>query len=203
MTTLERRSARDRGANYDRVREALLQEAGVDLTSDEVGRVVELARERSALDELSDAMARMFSVLPPATARAAQAGENAVKSIEDEFGLLTSTQVAKLLGSSSNAAAARSLANDMRGRGELLFVRRLNKFLYPGFQFDPTVGRVRPLVKSLTQLANASGWEPEDVVLWLCSPTTYFEDESRPVDHFNNDTDVVLEVARRAWGVEW
>lgn len=202
MATLERHPARERGRSYARVREALLQEAGVDLTPAEVGRVVELARERSALDELTDAMAR-FSMLPPATARAAQAAENAVKSIEDEFGLLTSSQVAQLLGSASTPTAMRSLANDMRGRGELLYVRRLNKFLYPGFQFDRSVGRVRPIVKRLVELAGASGWDLEDAVLWLCSPTTYFEDESRPVEHLDAEPEQVLEVAQRAWGVEW
>lgn len=202
MTTTEQRFTRGHTTNYTRVREALLEEAGVRLNPNEVERVVELAREQSALVQLSDAMARMFA-LPPATARAAQAGENAVKAIHDEFGLLTSVQVAELLGSSSRQAAVRSLANDMRGRGELLWVRRLNKYLYPGFQFDRVVGRVRPVVKSLLQLADANGWEPEDVVLWLCSPTTYFEDESRPVDHFESDPEWVLELAGRAWGVEW
>lgn len=203
MATLERRLSPERGASYARVREALRQEAGVDLSATEVVRLVELAHEQGALDGLGDAMARMSIVLSPATARAAQATENAVKSIENEFGLLTSVQVARLLGSTSNAAAVRSLANDMRARGELLYLRRLNKYLYPGFQFDRSVGRVRPLVKTLMQLADASGWDREDVVLWLCSPTTYFEDESRPVDHFDTDPDQVLDVARRAWGVRW
>lgn len=91
----------------------------------------------------------------------------------------------------------------MRRRGELLHIRRLNKYLYLGFQFNCSLGRVKPLVKPLLQLAGACSWEPEDVVLWLCSPTTYFEDGSRPVDHFDSDPDRVLDVARRAWAVEW
>lgn len=202
MATLEKRSRQGTGATYDRVREALRQEAGVELTAAEVLRFVVLAQEQGALDKLSDAMARIQCPLPPAIARAAQATENAVKSIEDEFGLLTSAQVAQLLGSTSSSAAVRSLANDMRARGELLHVRRLNKYLYPGFQFDRALGRVKPLVKPLLQLADANSWEPEDVVLWLCSPTTYFEDSSRPVDHFA-EPDRVLDVARRAWGVDW
>lgn len=203
MAALEKRSSHASGSTYARVREALRQEAGVKLTAAEVDRFIELAREQGALDELSDAMTRMHGPLPPSMARAAQATENAVKSIEEEFGLITSAQVAQLLGATSNRAAVRSLAYDMRGRGELLYIRRLNKYLYPGFQFDPSLGPVRPLVKALLQLADANGWEPEDVVLWLCSPTTYFEDGSRPVDHFDSDPDRVLDVARRAWGVEW
>lgn len=203
MATLEKRSPQGPGATYARVREALRQEAGVDLTAAEVSRFVVLAREQGTLDELSNAMTRIKDPLPPAMARAAQATENAVKSIQDEFDLLTSAQVAQLLGSTSGQAAVRSLANDMRGRGELLHVRRLNKYLYPGFQFNRPLGRVKPLVKDLMQLANANSLEPEEVALWLCSPTTYFEDGSRPVDHFDAEPDQVLDVARRAWTVEW
>lgn len=80
------------------------------------------------------------STEPSSITRAVQATENAVKSIEDEFGLLTSGQVAQRLGSTSNRPAVRSLANDMRGRSELIYVRRLNKYLYPGFQFDRSLG---------------------------------------------------------------
>lgn len=202
MATLEKRSRHQTDATYDQVREVLRKEMGVELTAAEVAHFVELAREQGALDELAGAMARIQDPLPPAMARAAQATKNAVRSIEDEFDLLTSAQVAHALGSTSSKAAVRSLAKDMRGRGELLYVRRLNKYLYPGFQFDPSLGRVKPLVKPLLQLADANSWEPEDVVLWLCSPTTYFEDGSRPVDHFA-EPDRVLDVARRAWGVDW
>jgi hypothetical protein len=203
MATLRKRShgeASHRG--FSRLREALREDAGIDLTPGEVERVVAMAREQSALDQLSQAMTR-FSALPPAAARAAQATENSIKAIDREFGLLTSVQVADLLGSSSKPDAARSLANDMRSRGELLYVRRLNKYLYPGFQFDDALGRVRPVVKQLVELAAASGWDTEDAALWLCSPTTYFDDGSRPVDHLGDAPDAVLEAARRAWGVEW
>ena len=202
MATLEKRSRHQTDATYDQVREVLRKEMGVALTAAEVAHFVVLVREQGSLDELSNAMARIQDPLPPAMARAAQATNNALKSIEDEFSLLTSAQVAQLLGSTSSQAAVRSLANDMRGRGELLHIRRLNKYLYPGFQFNRSLGRVEPLVKPLLQLADSSSWEPEDVVLWLCSPTTYFEDGSRPVDHFA-EPDLVIDVARRAWGVDW
>lgn len=203
VATLEGRSRSQKRLNFNRVREALRQEAGIDLSAAEVGRFVALAREQRSLDELSEAMVRIQDPVSPAIARAAQATENSVKSIEDEFGLLTSAQVAQLLGSRSKTTAVRSLANDMRGRGELLAVRRLNKYLYPGFQFDRTQGRVKSVVSRLLQLADATEWESEDVVLWLVSPTTYFEDGSRPVDHIDNDPALVLDVAQRAWAVQW
>lgn len=203
MSTLAKRSRHEASTAYARVREVLSQEVGVDLTEVEVRRFLGLAREQGALDELAGAMSRIQDPLPPAMARGAQATENVVKSIEDEFGLLTSTEVAQLLGSASGQTAVRSLANDMRARGELLHLRRLNRYLYPGFQFQTSLGRVKPGVKELLQLAEANSWEPEDVVLWLCSPTTYFEDGSRPVDHLDAEPDRVLDVARRAWTVDW
>ncbi|WP_417219592.1 hypothetical protein [Arthrobacter sp.] len=203
MATLAKRPRHEASTAYARVREVLSQEVGVDLTESEVNHFIVLVREKNTLDELSGAMARIQDPLPPATARAAQATENAVKSIEDEFGLLTSTEVAQLLGSGSGKASVRSLANDMRARGELLHLRRLNRYLYPDFQFDTSLGRVKPGVKDLLQLAEANSWEPEDVVLWLCSPTTYFEDGSRPVDHLDAEPELVIDVARRAWSVDW
>ncbi len=57
--------------------------------------------------------------------------------------------------------------------------------------------------KKLLQVADSLDWDPEDVVLWLMSPTTYFDDESRPVDHFDSELDLVIDVARRAWAVSW
>lgn len=186
-----------------RIRAAVRDEVGVDLSAAEVNRFVAMAHEQGSLDELSDAMARIAEPLSPAVARAAQATENAIKSIEDEFGLLTSTQVAELLGSQAKGNASRSLANEKRGRGELLAIRRLNKYLYPGFQFDCAQGRVKPLVRDLLQLADAHDWESADVVLWLVSPTSYLEDESRPVDHIDKDPELVLDVAQNAWSVEW
>lgn len=185
-----------------RVREALLKEAGVDLSPDEVARVVDLAQEQSALDDLGGAMARMPQSVSPATARAAQATENSWKAIASEFGLLSSTEVAGILGSSSSKTAMRSLANDMRTAGRLLAVRRLNRYLYPAFQFDRARGRVLPVVAPLLKLARDRSWNEEDVVLWMVSPTTYLEEGSRPVDHIE-DVDLLTSVADRAWSVDW
>lgn len=57
-------------------------------------------------------------------------------------------------------------------------------------------------VKVLGDLAFWYGLGVEDVLLWLLSPTTFFEDGGRPVDHFD-DFGLVLRVAENAWGVDW
>lgn len=203
MATIERHSAPENGADYGRIRAVLSQDAGIDLSTAEVAHLIVLARERSSIDALSDAMSRVPEPLDPAIARGVQAGENAKKRIEREFGLFSSVEVAKLLGSGASSSAARSLARDMRDRGELLAIRRLNKYLYPGFQFDLSRGQVHGFVKPLLQIADEHSWQTEDVVMWLCAPTTYFEDGSRPVDHIATEPDRVLDVATRAWDVQW
>ncbi len=90
---------------------------------------------------------------------------------------------------------------DLRKKGEVLYLRRLNAFVYPGFQFDPSRRRVKPVVTKVIETANEAGWDIEDVTDWLCSPTTYLQGD-RPVDHLDFGDDVV-EVARKAWFVEW
>lgn len=166
------------------------------MSADGTARAVEFARAQAAEDELTGAVSRANDTVPPATARALQATENAVRAIEAEFGLLSSTEVAQMLASSSG----RSLANRMRARGELVYLRRLNRFAYPTFQFSGD--RVKPAIRLFVQLARSAGWTSEDVVLWLCSPTTYLPNGGRPVD-FLDDVDRVLSVAAQAWGVEW
>lgn len=192
-----------RTADAALVHEAVRAVAGADATPAEVADLLDRVRARTAVSELSGVLARTTHTPHPALARGAQAGENAIRAIETEFGLLTSAEVAKILGSSSTPSAIRALASDMRGRGELLALKRLNRFVYPGFQFDRERGRVKPLVKPLVALAHTSGWDEIDAILWLCSPTTYIADGARPVDLIDTDPERVLEIARRAWNPGW
>ncbi|WP_030143805.1 hypothetical protein [Mycetocola saprophilus] len=192
-----------RSADAALVHEAVRAVTGADATPAEVADLLERVRARTAVSELSGVLARTAQAPHPALARAAQAGENEIRAIDAEFGLLTSAEVAKILGSSSTPSAVRALASDMRGRGELLALKRLNRFVYPGFQFDRGRGRVKPCVKPLVALAHASDWDEVDAVLWLCAPSTYFDDASRPVDHLDTDPERVLEIARRAWNPGW
>ncbi|MFD1210740.1 hypothetical protein ACFQ36_01625 [Arthrobacter sp. GCM10027362] len=125
---------------------------------------------------------KLFDTAPvsPQLARSLQACTNAWKRIESEFGLLSSGQVAELLGRS---AENRNLASKKRRAGKILGVARGNTYRYPGFQFDRDRGTVRRVIEPLIALAGENGWPPEDVVLWLCAPSTYFHEADRPVDH--------------------
>ncbi|RLP82307.1 hypothetical protein D9V34_10990 [Mycetocola lacteus] len=192
-----------RTADAALVHEAVRAVTGADATPAEVADLLDRVRARTAVSELSGVLARTAQAPHPALARGAQAGENAIRAIDTEFGLLTSAEVAKILGSSSTPSAIRALASDMRGRGELLALKRLNRFVYPGFQFDRGRGRVKPFVKPLVALTQASNWDEVDAVLWLCTPSTYFDDASRPVDHLDTEPERVMEIARRAWNPGW
>ncbi|MDJ0357245.1 hypothetical protein [Paenarthrobacter sp. PH39-S1] len=152
-----------------------------------------------SVDSLGPALAALKPATSAQLARSAQAAENAWRRMEDEFGLLTSTQVAVLLGSRS---AGRSFASEQHRAGHLLRIRRRNAYLYPGFQFDRRAGKVLDVIAVLVRLARASHWSEEDLALWFVSPTSYFEDEGRPVDHLDHPH-ALTEAAEAKFTVEW
>ena len=148
---------------------------------------------------LRRAMEASPDVVSPQLARSLQATENLWRSIAAEFGLLTSGQVAELLGarpSNRNAAARRRAAHQIAG------VVRRNGVVYPGFQFDRTTGSILPVMERLIEVATANGWSDENLLLWLCSPTTAFDAEDRPVDHLEHPGEV-LAAAKDEFEVRW
>src|SRR6185312_6666467 len=124
----------------------------------------------------------------PEQALRAQATENAWRTMDREFGLLPAAEVARRCG--STAAGRSSYASDARRSGRLMAVKRLNRYLYPAFQLgtDGPLG----LMKDLKGKADALDVGEEATLLWLASPTTWWDDESRPVDHLD-DPDGVLD----------
>lgn len=147
--------------------------------------------------ELSDALEQQRATLPTAVVAALNDTERLWRDIDEEFDLLTSLEAAVAAGARSN----RSWASDQRRAGRLLGLPRLNKFVYPGFQFG--ADGLRPVIADLRQLATEHDLTERDVIVWLCRPTTYFpEPEQRPVDHLD-EPDWVLDVARSAWDVTW
>lgn len=146
--------------------------------------------------DLAAAMARAGAVSPQ-TARALQATENAWRTVDEAFGLLSSGEVARLLG---RQITNRALVSRLRTQGRLLGVRRLNAYKYPGFQFDGH-GNIEPVVADLLRLAKRIGWKQEDLVLWLCAPSGYFAGD-RPVDRLH-EPDELLARAENALLTEW
>jgi hypothetical protein len=148
---------------------------------------------------LRRAMAASPDVVSPQLARSLQATENMWRSIATEFGLLTSGQVAELLGA---RPSNRKLAARRRAAHQIAGVVRRNAVVYPGFQFDQTHGTIIPVMARLIELAAANNWSEADLLLWLCSPTTAFDSEDRPVDHLEQP-DAVLRAAKNQFEAQW
>ncbi|OBH84163.1 hypothetical protein [Mycobacterium sp. E2989] len=165
--------------------------------------VAELATAHERLREsaraVGDALASVAVYTEPAVARAVQAEQNLYARIEDEFGMLSSTDAGKRMGSRSSAP--RNLATTAHRNGALVAVRRGTYLAYPGFQFGPD-GKPLPVIARLREVAEDSGWSEAGLVQWLCSPTTYLDSE-RPVDRLGTDPDRVVAVAAEAMAVSW
>ncbi|CAN5378960.1 hypothetical protein BH09ACT10_BH09ACT10_04480 [soil metagenome] len=133
----------------------------------------------------------------PQAARSAQATENVWRAIDAEFGLLTGTDVGRLLGSTS--ASSRNLAASKHKFGVLLAVQRGKALRYPGFQFRQ--GDVLSVISDLRKLANEHDWTEASTILWMVAPHGRLSGR-RPVDIID-DPEQVLEVAAFAMAAEW
>lgn len=148
---------------------------------------------------LRDAVNAVQVYTAPAVARAVQAERNLYDRIDAEFGLFTSAEAGRRLGSRSTAP--RNLAAATRHEGALLAITRGHQMLFPGFQFGPD-GRPLPVIRILREIADEAHWSETGVVQWLCAPTTYLGG-LRPVDLLTGEPDRVVDVARQAWTVQW
>ncbi|WP_144662866.1 hypothetical protein [Paenarthrobacter nicotinovorans] len=156
-----------------------------------------LNMERS-VEALGPALADIHGETSPQLARSMQATENAWREMETEFGLLTSIEVSKAVGSKF---PNRSYASDQRAAGKLLAIKRPGGFKYPGFQIDPPEHALRPVIKDLLELAAEAGRSEAGLALWIISPTGYL-DGARPVDLLD-EPETVVEAARQSFNVQW
>jgi hypothetical protein len=144
------------------------------------------------LDTLAEQLTPEPRVVSPAVVLQARRNAEARAQVDAEFGLLSSEQVAELVGSrSANRASA---AYGLRSTGRIFSVTSGGVQRYPGFQFDPTAGQPRRgVTRTLQVLADAalSGWE---LALWFTSPTGLL-DGHRPVDLLDTDPDAVVAAA--------
>ena len=166
------------------------------------GQAAHIVRQLHHQARTAAALRRSLSTLsgevsPEQTYRA-QSTETAWRAIEAEFGLLTAAEVARIVG--STAKSAKSYAADARRAGRLLAVKRMNKLLYPGFQLNEA-GPL-PVIRDLHRAAADLQVGEESVLLWLTAPTTWWGEDSRPVDHLH-EAGEVLRAFRSHYGTEW
>ena len=125
-------------------------------------------------------------------ARSLQAAENTRRRIEHEFGLLTSVEVAGLLGSRK---PNRNMAASLRGKGQIVGVMRGNSYRFPGFLFDREGALDLPAMPKLIALARENDRSDEDLIPWLYSPSRFFPEQHRPVDHLRQEDRVLAAAA--------
>ena len=146
----------------------------------------------------TDSAAEAAGTAPsPQLDRAIRATAEAWRRLEEEFGLLTSGEVAELLGVTS--AGPGWVAAQRKAR-KIIGVREGNTYLYPGFQFDHQT--VLPVIAPLLELAHANAWSSDDLTLWMFGPTTSFVQEDRPVDHLR-EPEAVLAAATLTMEALW
>lgn len=156
-------------------------------------------RVRESARAVGAALSSVAVYAEPAIARAVQAEQNLYGRIAAEFGMLTSTEAGKRMGSRSRAP--RNLAATAHRNRQLIAVRQGNSLAYPGFQFGPD-GQPLAVIGRLRETAAGNDWSEAGLLQWLCSPTTYF-DGDRPVDHLSEDPDRVAAVAADDLSIEW
>lgn len=169
----------------------------VELDQVTTAAALDLARTRRSVAALGSAIHAVRFTASPALTRAVQAQQNLHDVVEDEFGLLTSAQASDRMG--SRAVARRNAAGSARADGRLLALRRGNRLLYPGFQFD--AHGARPVIGRLRRIAQEHDWEEASVIEWMVASTTYL-DGRRPVDVLD-DEDLLLATAENSFGVSW
>jgi len=133
----------------------------------------------------------------PSSTQVQSATERIWRDIEGEFGLLTTPEVATTLGLKSNN---RHQVSVLHRRGDLLGMRHLNAYRYPGFQFEAN-GTIHPVIRGLASVMREGGWSEESFIIWLCSPSRAFADGRRPVDHLNDPN--LVSVAERMMAIDW
>lgn len=129
--------------------------------------------------------------LTPALLTQLQMNAQAQAELADEFGLLTSAQVATRAGSTATNTAA--LASRWRAEERVFGVEVHGSLRYPGFQFDEQGQPVAVIARVLRAWPHAPGWE---LALWFTGANAWLGDQ-RPVDVLTSDQDLVVDAAER------
>ena len=141
-----------------------------------------------SVNALGAAMSAIPSAVSPQKARSLQAAENIWRNIDREYGMLTSVEVAELLGSRK---PNRSIASTLRNEGTIVGIMRGNSYRFPGFQFDADQGAVVPVMPKLIAVARENERSDEDLVFWMTSASSFFREQDRPVDHLREEDRVL------------
>jgi hypothetical protein len=188
------RAAREAGATYtvavpgdsaEALRRVLdaINRIGLGAASALLDRATEESLSQDRLDRFLEDWLGGSRTSAAASTRAQQALWNAQRrlAVLEEWGTLTSHQVADVAGSSARNRSA--LAHAWRQQGRVFAVAHGDELLYPTFQFGPD-GRPRPAIgRVLAVLGDRlGGW---GTAVWFTSPNPHLGG-ARPVDRLDD-----------------
>lgn len=150
------------------------------------------AARKERVESLIEAMVPRVLVPSPVAVLQARRNAEAREALVQEFGVLTSTEVAELAGSQAKNRAA--LANRWKQERRIFSVQHQGATVFPGYQFD-TAGRPRPVIAEVVERlgSQSSEWE---LALWFVAETGWLSGR-RPVDLLDRDPRAVAEAASR------
>lgn len=132
-----------------------------------------LAAHEGALHRIESALANEAAATAPATAAMLAALDAKWRSVEIDYGVYETAEVAALIGVTN-----RSSVHRLRETRGLVAYKRANRRLYPAFQFHR--GRALDL-RPLTTPLREAGWSDEDIVMWLISANGHTSRNDPPV----------------------
>lgn len=153
-----------------------------------------LPRAGEDIDVLADAMTPPIPVPTAPVVLQARRNAEARTQLLNEFGALTSAQVAELAGSEAKNTSA--LAGRWRREGRLIAVDHQGTIYYPGFQLDAE-GRPRAVVAEVLNHLNQLDTTPWQQALWFMAANGWL-DGRRPVDLVDDQPGAVVSAAEAA-----
>lgn len=157
----------------------------------------QLAARRQSVARIAEAVAAQPVPVGVATAGQVALVDERWRRIEERYGVVDAGGYAVLVGA---ARTSRSVASKARAKG-LVGYRRGRRILYPRFQFDRR--GLRPGWSEVVQPLRDSGWDDEDIVLWLAAPHGRLGRRSPVVALDDGDRDAVLSVIHDAGAGVW
>ncbi len=149
-----------------------------------------LAEQESQVQEMIDAM--MPSTIPsPVAVLQARRNAAARAALLEEFGALTSLEVADAAGSKATNRAA--LANRWKQEGRIFGVSVQGETRFPAFQFD-SEGRPREIISQIFKDLSKGGPTEWQVALWFTRANGWLGGR-RPVDLLDSEPDALKEAA--------
>jgi hypothetical protein len=152
-----------------------------------------VSAHRETLERLLDALTPEEAPPTPAAVLQVRRNVEARKRLLEEFGAVTSSELADLAGSTAGNRAA--TANRWRQERRIFGVRHGDVVYYPGFQLGGD-GRPLPVVRDVLQTLEHFGLTDWETALWFTSATAALGGR-RPVDLLHDDPEAVVEAARR------